>query len=106
MYLYHMTTIANKNYFCYHETKQQCARGQYQNTKRNSVQKNSKRNRFVYFAYEVRISCKGPLSAALYVYCYLENHFFVFQTAAHCLNSDVSIEYVTAPVSLTESVFM
>ena len=29
-------------------------------------------------AYEVRISCKGPLRAALYVYCYLENPFYVF----------------------------
>ena len=31
--------------------------------------------------YEVRISCKGPLRAALYVYCYLENQSYVFQTA-------------------------
>ena len=55
----------------------------------------------------MRISCKGPLSAALYVYCYLENQFYIFQTAAGgCLYADVSIEYVTAPVSLTESVFM
>ena len=35
----------------------------------------------VYIAYEVRISCKGPLRAALYVDCYLENQFYVFQTA-------------------------
>ena len=50
---------------------------------------------------------RGALGAALYVYCYLENQFYVFQTAARgCLHSDVSIEYVTAPVSLTESVFM
>ena len=26
----------------------------------------------------MRISCKGPLSAALYVYCDLENYFFLF----------------------------
>ena len=37
----------------------------------------------------------GSLSAALNVYCYLENQFDVFQTG--CLLSDVSIEYVTAP---------
>ena len=30
---------------------------------------------------KVRISCKGPLSTALYVYCYIENQFHVFQTA-------------------------
>ena len=58
----------------------------------------------VYIAYEVRISCKGSLSAALHVYCYLENQFYVFQVG--CLHSDVSTEYVTAQVSLTESVFM
>ena len=29
MYLYHMTTSANQNYFCYYETEQPCARGQY-----------------------------------------------------------------------------
>ena len=49
----------------------------------------------------------GSLSAALYVYCYLENQFYGFQTVARgCLHSDVSIEYVTASVSLTMSVFM
>ena len=36
---------------------------------------------FVYIAYEVRIKYKGPLRAALYVDCYLENQFYVFQTA-------------------------
>ena len=57
----------------------------------------------VYIAYEVRISCKGPLRAALYVYCYLENNFYVFQTAPVVVYpSDVSIDYVIAPVSLTE----
>ena len=30
---------------------------------------------------KLRISCKRPLRAALYVYCYLENQFYVFQTA-------------------------
>ena len=34
---------------------------------------------FVYIAYEVRISFKGPLSAALYVYCYLETNFMFFK---------------------------
>ena len=58
-------------------------------------------------AYEVRISCKGPPSAALYVYCYLISQFYVFQTAPVVVYpSDVSIEYVIAPVSLTELVFM
>ena len=51
----------------------------------------------------VRNICKGPLSATLYAYCYLENQFYAFQTTAcGCLHSDVSIEYVTALVSLTE----
>ena len=55
----------------------------------------------------MRIRCKGPLSAALYVYCYLENQFDVFQTVPVVVYlSDVSTEYVIAPVSLTESVFM
>ena len=40
-----------------------------------------KADRLVYIAYEVRISCKRPLRATLYVYCYLENQFYVFQTA-------------------------
>ena len=49
----------------------------------------------------------GPLSAALYVYCYLKNQFYVFQTAPVVVYpSDVSIEYGIAPVSLTGSVFM
>ena len=61
----------------------------------------------VYIAYEVRIGCKDQLSATLYVYCYLENQFYVFQTAPVVVYpSDVSIEYVIALVSLTESVFM
>ena len=38
-------------------------------------------NKQACIAYEVRISCKGPLRAALYVYCYLVNQFYVFQTA-------------------------
>ena len=48
----------------------------------------------------------GPLSAALYVHCYLENQFYVFQTAVRgCIHSDVSIEYVTAPAYLNISSF-
>ena len=34
---------------------------------------------YIYFAYQVRISCKGPLCAALYIFSYLENKFYVFQ---------------------------
>ena len=49
-----------------------------QNTSRNSV---LQANRLEYVAYEVMISCKGPLRATLYVYCYFENQFYVFQTA-------------------------
>ena len=77
-----------------------------------SVSKHQKKFCFVskpvcMYCIQVRISCKVPLSAAFYVYCYLDNQFYVFQTAAcGCLHSDVSIEYVTAPVSLTDSVFM
>ena len=37
MYLYHMTFLANQNLFDYHETEQPCARGQHQNTKKNSI---------------------------------------------------------------------
>ena len=57
---------------------------------------------------EVRISCKGPLRAALYVFCYLENQILCFSNCTRvCLKADdVSIYYVTAPVLLTESVFM
>ena len=54
MYLYHMTTSANRNYFCYYETEQPCAQGQNQNIKRNSV---LYANRFVYIEYEVRFYC-------------------------------------------------
>ena len=58
-------------------------------------------------AYEVRISCKGPLSVALYVFCYLKKPILCISNSTRgCLLSDVSIEYVTAPVSLTETVFM
>ena len=61
----------------------------------------------VYIAYEVRIKCKCPLSDASYVYCVLENQFYVFQTAPVVVyHSDVSIENVIAQVSLSESVFM
>ena len=63
--------------------------------------------RLVYTACEVGISCMGPLSADLYVYCYLENQFYVYLTVPMVVYpSDVIIEYVTAPVLLTESVFM
>ena len=78
MYLYHMTTSANRNLFHYHETEQSCAQGQHQNNKRNSV---LYAKRLVYIAYEVRVSCKGPLRASLYVYSDLENQFYFFQTA-------------------------
>ena len=58
-------------------------------------------------AYEVRISCKGPLSFALYVFCYLESQFLcISNSTSGCLLFDLSIEYVTAPVLLTESVLM
>ena len=104
MYLYHMTTSANQSLFGYHGTEQPCARGQHQNNKRNSV---LYANRLVYIAYEVRLSCKGPLRAALYVYCYLESQFYVFfKRQNSCLQGDVSIEYITAPVLLTESWFI
>ena len=56
----------------------------------------------MYIAYEVRISCKGLLSVALFVYCYLENK----TVTRGCIHSDVSIKHVTAPVLLTESMFM
>ena len=47
-------------------------------------------------SYEVRTSCKGPFSAALYVYCYLINQFYVFQTTV-CgyLHSEGHITSVT-----------
>ena len=63
---------------------------------------------FVCFAYKVRLSCKGPLSTALYMFIVTsKTNFMFFQTAARgCIHSDVSVKYVTAPVSLTESVFM
>ena len=70
-----MTFSAKGNLFHYHETEQPCARGQHQNTTRNSV---LKAHRLVYIAYEVWIICKVPLRAALYVYRYLENQFHVF----------------------------
>ena len=35
----------------------------------------------VNIAYEVMITFKGSLSAIVYVFCYLENQFYVFQTA-------------------------
>ena len=50
----------------------------------------------------MRVSCKGPLRASLYVYSHLEDQFYV----RGCQQADVIIEYVTAPVLLTESVFM
>ena len=54
----------------------------------------------------MRISCKGPLSDALYFYCFPRKPILCFSNSTcGCLHSDVSIEYVTAPVSLTESVF-
>ena len=55
----------------------------------------------------MKISFKGSLRAALYVYCYLEKQFYVFSNSTRCcLQADVRIEYVTSPVLLTESVFM
>ena len=57
----------------------------------------------------MRISCKGPLRAALYVYCYNVARkpilYFSNSTRGY-LQADVIIEYVTAPVLLTELVFM
>ena len=55
----------------------------------------------------MRISCKGPLRAASYVYCYLKNQFYVFETAPVVVYrpmTSVFSTYVTAPVLLTESV--
>ena len=82
MYLYHMTTSANRNLFHYHETQQPCARGQHQNNKRNSI---LKANRFEYIAYEVRVSSvvRGHLEprCMFILTSNLENQFYVFQTA-------------------------
>ena len=60
----------------------------------------------IYIAYEVRISCKGPLSAALYVFSYLKNQFYVFQTAPMVVNRLTSVLSTSSPVSLTGLVFM
>ena len=69
MHLYHMTFWANRNSSHYHEVEQPCAQGQRQNTKRNSI------------LFVSKLSCKGSLRAVLYVFCYLENQFYVVQTA-------------------------
>ena len=62
---------------------------------------------FVYIACEVRISCKGHLAPFCMIFLTSKTNFMNFQTApVGCLQADVSIEYVTTPVSLTESVFM
>ena len=101
MHLYHMTTSANRIMSCYHEIKQPGARGQYKK-KICFVSKQA-----CIIAYEVRISCKGPLSITLYVLCYLEKPILsISNRTCGCLLSDVRIEYIIAPVSLTESVFM
>ena len=63
-------------------------------------------NRIVYIAYEVRISCKGHLVPLCEFIVTLKTNF-MFQLAARgCLHSDVRIEYIPAPMSLTKSVFM
>ena len=42
--------------------------------------KNQKKFCFV-GTHEVKISCRGPLGYTLYVFCYLENEYAIFQTA-------------------------
>ena len=69
----YITWLSQPIEFCSITTRPS-SRGQNQNTKRNSV---LLANRLVYIAYEVRISCEGSLRATLYVYCYLENQFYV-----------------------------
>ena len=63
--------------------------------------------KLAYIAYEVRVSCKGPLSAAVYVFVTSKTNFMYFKQHRWLItHSDGSIAYVTALVSLTESVFM
>ena len=52
-------------------------------------------NRLVYIAYEVRISCKGPLRAALIAHCKLENQFLCFSNSTRgCLQADDVDQYL------------
>ena len=53
-------------------------------------------------AYEVRVSCKGPLRATLYVYCYLENQFYVFQTASVVVYSLMTSVFSTHSTGVTD----
>ena len=80
-----MTTSANRNLFLYHETEQPCARGQHKNNKENLFCKQTG------VAYEVRVSCKGPPRASVYVYSYLKNQFYVLQTAPVVVNRLMSL---------------
>ena len=51
---------------------------------------------------EVRISCMGHLAPLCMFFSYLENQFYEFSNSTRtCLHSEVSIEYVTALVSLS-----
>ena len=66
MYLYHMTTLDNRNWLRYHKTEV-----------------NIKIQKEILFckqtgSYILIRSCKGPLIVALFVYCYLENQVHVF----------------------------
>ena len=52
-------------------------------------------------SYDMGISCKGPISTALYVHCYPGNQSYVFQTTAcGCLRSDGHSTGVTEGVGV------
>ena len=71
MDLYHMTTSANQNSFRYHETKQPCGQVLHQNTKISLVCKQT--GLYIYIR-------RGFVVNGLYVFFYLKNQFYVFQT--------------------------
>ena len=96
MYLYHMTFSANRNLFHYHETSSHVLEASIKTPKEILFCKQTG-------LYEARISCKGTLRAASYVYCFLENQIYVFQTAPVVV---YRLMTSVAPVLLTESVFM
>ena len=75
MHLYHMTNSVNIKYPVTKRTSSHVLKASFK------ISSDLKAYCLVYSAYEVIISCKGPFSAILYVFCYIENQFYVFQTA-------------------------
>ena len=104
MYLYHMTFSANRNVFHYHRPCSHVLEASIKTPK--EILFCEQTGLFILHT-KLGLVVRTYLTPLCMFIVTLKNQFYVFQTAPMVVYpSDISIEYVIARVSLTESVFM